>query len=145
MKLGNSDSFIDLELRESVASNMPRAGDLRLRVTLRGSGFVGVQEDVWVPRSAARRFLSDLNAMAAGEGEEAVLKGTTSGELILRFTRPMATQMLVEGKLKRTGPGSPATISASVAFAIHVLRADLGSIAEALSGAWAPPVPIRTH
>jgi hypothetical protein len=145
MKLGDTDSFIDLELRERVAANMPRAGDLRLRVTLRGSGFTGVQDDVWVPHAAAERFLDDLDAMAAGKVEEAVLKGASSGELILRFSRPMPSHVLVEGKLKRIGPGSPATVSASIAFAIYVARADLRNIAEALNEGWAPRQRSRAH
>lgn len=142
MRLGDSDSFIDLDVRESVAPNMPRAGDLRLRVTLRGAGFNGVQDDVWVPHAAAERFIHDLNSMAAGQQEEAVLKGASSSELVLRFSRPMPTHILVEGKLKRMGPGSPATISAAITFAIYVLRADLRTIAETMTETWMMPTPV---
>jgi hypothetical protein len=140
MKLGDSDSFLDLEVREIVAPNMPRAGDLRLRVTLRGSGFTGVQDDVWVPQVEAGRFIDDLNTMAAGTGSEAILKGTSSSELVLRFTRPMPTHVLVEGKLKRMGPGSPGTISASIAFAIYLARNDLRTIADSMTETWTPPM-----
>jgi hypothetical protein len=145
MRLGDSDCFIDLALRESVASNMPGAGDLRIRVTLRGSGFTGVQEDVWIAHSAAERFVDDLHAMVDGKGDEAVLESAISGELNLRFSRPMPSHVLVECKLKRIGARSPATISASVAFAIYIVRADVRNIAEALTEAWAPPAHARTH
>jgi hypothetical protein len=141
MRLGDLDSYIELDVREAVAVNMPRAGDLRLRITLRGAGFSGVQDDVWVPHLDAERFILDLNAMAAGQREEAVLKGSSSSELILRFSRPMPTHILVEGKLKRMGPGSPATISAAIAFAIYLLRADLRTIAETLTETWMMPMP----
>jgi hypothetical protein len=145
MRLGDPDSYIDLELRESVAPNMPRAGDLRLRVTLRGAGFGGIQDDVWVPRSSAERFLEDLNDMAGGNGGEAVLKGAHGNELILRFTQPVPAHVLIEGKLKRISKGTPATISASVAFAIYVARGDLRKIAEALTETWAADAGTRTH
>ena len=143
MRLGDSDSYIDLDVRESVASNMPRAGDLRLRVTLRSAGFSGVQDDVWVPHAAAEKFILDLNAMAAGEREEAVLRGASGSELVLRFSRPMPTHILLEGKLKRMGPGSPATISSAIAFAIYMQRANLRTIAETLTETWMLPTPVR--
>ena len=144
MRLADSDTFIELELRERVASSMPGVGDLRIRVTLRGSGLSGVQEDAWIPHCAAERFVGDLNAMVDGKGDEAVLDSATSGELNLSFWRPMPSHVLVECKLKRIAARSPATITASVASAIRVVRAEVRSMGEALTEAWAPPAHART-
>lgn len=136
MRLGDTDSYVDIELRGTVAANMPRAGDLRLRVTIHGAGFHGVQDEVWIRQGAAERFIADVHSMARGEREEAALGGGSAREITLRFTRPMRTHVLLEGKVKRVGPGSPATISAWIAFAVYVPADALAQLADTLSEAW---------
>lgn len=139
MRLGDHDSFVDIEVLETVAANMPRAGDIHLKVTVHGAGFRGVHDDVWVRHSSAQRFIEDLYEMARGDREDAALSAVANRELALRFSRPMRTHVLVEGKLKRVGPGSPATISAWVAFAVYVHRSSLKTLADTLSESWLAP------
>lgn len=116
MRLGDSDTYIDIDADEPVAANMPAAGDVRLRVSIHVSGFDGDQRGVWVRRNSAERFIGDLYAMARGERDDAMLRSPSNRELTLKFTKPMRSHALLEGELKRTGSGSPATISSSVVF-----------------------------
>lgn len=140
MRLGNADSYIDIEAHEHIAANMPGAGDLRLKVTVHGAGFTGEQQDVWVRRNSAERFISDLYAMARGQCDEATLGSPRrSGELTFTVSRPMRSHVVLEGKLKRTGPGSPATISSSVVFAIYLDVKDLAGVADQFAEAWLEP------
>ncbi|HZP94520.1 MAG TPA: hypothetical protein VFB20_16795 [Burkholderiales bacterium] len=143
MRLGDTDSYVDIESRGTVAANMPRAGDLRLRVTVHGAGFHGVQDEVWVRQGAVERFIAEVYAMARGEREEAALGGASAREITLRFTRPMRTHVLLEGKVKRVGPGSPATISAWIAFAVYVPADALAELADTLSEAWISSPPSK--
>ena len=114
MRLGNADAYIDIDVHEPVAANMPGAGDLRLRVTVYGAGFTGDQQDVWVRGNAAERFINELYAMARGERDDVTLGSPSSNkELTLKVSRPMPSHVFLEGKLRRTGPGSRATISAA--------------------------------
>jgi hypothetical protein len=138
MRLGDSDSYVDIEVYGTVARNMPRSGDLRLKVTVNGAGYRAVQKDVWIRGNSVERFVNDLYAMARGERADAALGGTRS-ELSLRFSRPMQTHVLVEGKLKRIGPGSPATISAWIAFSVYVEAASLDGLAETIAESWLAP------
>ena len=140
MRLGNAESYLDIEVHEPVAADMPGAGDLRLRVTVHGAGFTGDQQDVWVRGSAAERFIEDLYAMARGERDDATLGNPRSDkELALRVSRPMRSHVVLEGKLRRTGPGSPATISSSVVFSIYLEATKLDSLAEMFADAWIAP------
>lgn len=141
MRLGNAESYLDIEVHEPVAADMPGAGDLRLRVTVHGAGFTGDQQDVWVRGSAAERFIEDLYAMARGERDDATLGNPRSDkELALRVSRPMPSHVVLEGKLRRTGPGSPATISSSVVFSIYLEVTKLENLAEMFADAWIAPV-----
>jgi len=141
MRLGNAESYLDIEVHEPVAADMPGAGDLRLRVTVHGAGFTGDQQDVWVRGSAAERFIEDLYAMARGERDDATLGNPRSDkELALRVSRPMPSHVVLEGKLRRTGPGSPATISSSVVFSIYLEVTKLDNLAEMFADAWIAPV-----
>lgn len=139
MRLGDSDSYVDIDVHGTVARNMPRSGDLRLRVTVNGASFRAIQKNVWVRANSVDRFVNELYAMARGEREDASLGGNNSRELTLRFTRPMPTHVLVEGKLKRIGPGSPATISAWIGFAVYVQAASLDTMAQTIAEAWLAP------
>jgi hypothetical protein len=139
MRLGDSDSYVDIEVREIVGRTMPRSGDLRLRVSVRGAGFEGTQHDVWLRQAAAEKFVADLYAMAHGQIEEAALTTGTGRELTLCFSKPVRKHVLFEGKLRRIGPGSPATISAWVTFAVYVGESELGGLADTLSDAWITP------
>ena len=139
MRLGDSETYIDIDADDPVAANMPAAGDVRLRVTVHVAGFDGDQRDVWVRRNSAERFIGDLYAMARGERDDAMLKSPSNRELTLKFTRPMRTHALLEGEVKRTGPGSPATISSSVVFSIYIDVEKLGELAETYDEAWLGP------
>jgi hypothetical protein len=139
MRLGDSDSYIDIDADEPVAANMPAAGDVRLRVAVHVSGFDGDQRGVWVRRNSAERFIGDLYAMARGERDDAELRSPSNRELTLKFTRPMQSHVLIEGELKRTGPGSPTTISSSVVFTIYIDAEKLGDLAETYDEAWLGP------
>ncbi len=139
MRLGDSDTYIDIDADEPVAANMPAAGDVRLRVSIHVSGFDGDQRGVWVRRNSAERFIGDLYAMARGERDDAMLRSPSNRELTLKFTKPMRSHALLEGELKRTGPGSPATISSSVVFAIYIDIDKLGELAETYAEAWLGP------
>jgi hypothetical protein len=140
MRLGNADAYIDIEVHEPVAADMPGAGDLRLRVTVHGAGFTGDQQDVWVRGTAAERFIDDLYAMARGERDDATLGSPGSQkELALKVSRPMRSHVVLEGKLRRTGPGSPATISSSVVFSIYLDVKTLDNLADLFADAWIAP------
>ncbi len=140
MRLGNVDSYIDIEVHEPVAPNMPGAGDLRLSVTVHGAGFTGEQQDVWVRGSAAERFINDLYAMARGERDDVTLGSPSSNkELTLKVSRPMRSHVVLEGKLRRTGPGSPATVSSSVVFSIYLDVKNLENLADLFADAWIAP------
>ncbi len=139
MRLGDADTYIDIDANEPVAANMPAAGDISLSVTVHGAGFHGDQHDVWVRRNSAERFIADLYAMARGERDDAMLKSPSNRELTLQFTKPMRSHALLEGELKRTGPGSPATISSSVVFAIYIEASKLSDLAETYAEAWLGP------
>jgi hypothetical protein len=140
MRLGNADSYIDIEVREPVAPDMPGAGDLRLGITVHGAGFTGEQQDVWVRGSAAERFIDELYAMARGERDDVTLGSPSSNkELILKVSRPMQSHVVLEGKLRRTGPGSPATISSSVVFSIYLDVKKLENLADIFADAWMAP------
>ena len=140
MRLGNADSHLDIEVHEPVAADMPGAGDLRLRVTVYGAGFTGDQQDVWVRGTAAERFINDLYAMARGERDDAALGSPSSNkELTLKVSRPMRSHVVLEGKLRRTGPGSPATISSSVVFSIYLEVKELDSLADMFAEEWIAP------
>jgi hypothetical protein len=140
MRLGNADSYLDIEVHEPVAADMPGAGDLRLRVTVYGAGFTGDQQDVWVRGTAAERFINDLYAMARGERDDATLGSPSSNkELALKVSRPMRSHVVLEGKLRRTGPGSPATISSSVVFSIYLEVKELDSLADMFAEEWIAP------
>lgn len=139
MRLGDSESYVDIDVHGTVARNMPRSGDLRLRVTVNGASFRAVQKNVWLSNNSVERFINELYAMARGEREDASLGGNGSRELSLRFTRPMSTHVMVEGKLKRIGPGSPATISAWIGFAVYVDAASLDGMAQTIAESWLAP------
>jgi len=140
MRLGNAESYLDIEVHEPVAAGMPGSGDLRLRVTVYGAGFTGDQQDVWVRGTAAERFISDLYAMARGERDDATLGSPSSNkELALKVSRPMRSHVVIEGKMRRTGPGSPATISSSVVFSIYLEVTKLDSLADMFADAWIEP------
>ena len=140
MRLGNAESHLDIEVHEPVAADMPGAGDLRLRVTVYGAGFTGDQQDVWVRGTAAERFIDDLYAMARGERDDATLGNPRSNkELTLKVSRPMQSHVVLEGKLRRTGPGSPATISSSVVFSIYLEVKKLDDLAAMFADAWIAP------
>ncbi|MGD8789658.1 MAG: hypothetical protein PVH05_09230 [Burkholderiales bacterium] len=140
MRLGNAESYIDIEVHEPVAPNMPGAGDLRLGVTVHGAGFTGDQQDVWVRGSAAERFINDLYAMARGERDDVTLGSPSSNkELTLKVSRPMRSHVVLEGKLRRTGPGSPATVSSSVVFSIYLDVKNLENLADIFADAWIAP------
>lgn len=140
MRLGNADSYIDIEVREPVAPDMPGAGDLRLGITVHGAGFTGEQQNVWVRGSAAERFINDLYAMARGERDDVTLGSPSSNkELTLKVSRPMHSHVVLEGKLRRTGPGSPATISSSVVFSIYLDVKNLQNLADTFADAWLAP------
>ncbi len=140
MRLGNADSYIDIEVHEPVAPNMPGAGDLHLSITVHGAGFTGEQQDVWVRGSAAERFINDLYAMARGERDDATLGSPSSNkELTLKVSRPMRSHVMLEGKLRRTGPGSPATVSSSVVFSIYLDVKNLENLADMFADAWLAP------
>ena len=140
MRLGNADSYIDIEVRDPVAANMPGAGDLRLRVTVHGAGFTGDQQNVWVRGNAAERFINDLYAMARGERDDVTLGSPSSNkELSLKVSRPMQSHVVLEGKLRRSGPGSPATVSSSVVFSIYVDVKNLQNLADTFADAWLAP------
>ena len=139
MRLGDSDTYIDIDADEPVAANMPAAGDIRLRVTVHVSGFDGDQRGVWVRRNSAERFIGDLYAMARGQREDAKLESPSNRELTLKFTIPIRTHALLEGELKRTASGSPATISSSVVFSIYIDVEKLGDLAETYAEAWLGP------
>jgi hypothetical protein len=139
MRLGDSETYIDIDAHEPVAANMPAAGDVRLHVTVHGAGFHGDQHDVWVRRNSAERFIGDLYAMARGERDDAMLRSPSNKELTLKFSKPMPKHALIEGELKRTGPGSPATISSSVVFAIYIDADILDDLAETYAVAWLGP------
>lgn len=139
MRLGDLDTYIDIDADDPVAANMPAAGDVRLRVTVHVSGFDGDQRGVWVRRNSAERFISDLYAMARGERDDAMLKSPSNRELTLKFSRPMRTHALLEGELRRTASGSPATISSSVVFSIYIDADKLGDLAETYDEAWLGP------
>jgi hypothetical protein len=146
MRLGDSESYVDIEVREIVPRNMPRSGDVRLRVSVCGAGFECTQRDVWIRYTSAERFVADLHAMARGQLEEAVLTTGTGRELTLRFYKPVRSHVLFEGKLRRIGPGSPATISAWVTFSVYVSESELGGLADTLSEAWISPADTaRAH
>ena len=51
----------------------------------------------------------------------------------------MRTHALLEGEVKRTGSGSPATISSSVVFSIYIDVEKLGELAETYDEAWLGP------
>lgn len=139
MRLGDLDTYIDIDADDPVAANMPAAGDVRLRVTVHVSGFDGDQRGVWVRRNSAERFISDLYAMARGERDDAMLQSPSNRELTLKFSRPMRTHALLEGELRRTASGSPATISSSVVFSIYIDADKLGDLAETYDEAWLGP------
>lgn len=139
MRLGDSDSYVDIDVHGTVARNMPGSGDLRLRVTVNGASFRAVQKNVWVRANSVERFVSELYAMVRGERDDATLGVNNRGELSLRLSRPMSTHVLVEGKLKRIGPGSPATISAWIGFAVYVQADTLGEFAETVAEGWLAP------
>lgn len=139
MRLGDADSYIDIEAHEPVAANMPSAGDIRLQVSVHDGGFHCDQQDVWVRRNSAERFIADLYAMARGEREDAMLSSPSNRELSLKFTRPMLSHALIEGKLKRTGPGTRATVSSSIVFSIYVDANILGGLAETYAEDWLGP------
>ena len=139
MRLGDSDTYIDIDADEPVAANMPAAGDVRLRVTVHGAGFHSDQRGVWVRRNSAERFIADLYAMARGERDDAALRSPSNRELTLSFTRPMQSHALLEGEVKRIGPGSPATISSSVVFSIYIDAEKLDDLAETYAEAWLGP------
>ena len=140
MRLGNADSYLDIEVHEPVAADMPGAGDLRLRVTVYGAGFTGDQQDVWVRGTAAERFINDLYAMARGERDDVTLGSPSSNkELTLKVSRPMPSHVFLEGKLRRSGPGSPATISSSVSFSIYLDVKNLENLADLFADAWIEP------
>ncbi len=146
MRLGDSDSYIDIEVHGTVARNMPRSGDLRLRVTVNSTGFKATQKDVWVRGNSVEHFIAELYEMARGERDDATLGGGNRSELTLRFSRPMPTHVMVEGKLRRIGPGSPATISAWIGFAVYMPAEALAQLAESLAEDWlAPAQPGSAH
>lgn len=144
MRLGDSDSYVDIEVREIVGRTMPRSGDLRLRVSVRGAGFEGTQHDVWLRQASAEKFVADLYAMARDQIEEAALTTGTGRELNMRFSKLVRSHVLFEGKLRRIGPGSPATISAWVTFAVYVGESELHGLADTLSEAWIKPSDTAT-
>jgi hypothetical protein len=140
MRLGNADAYIDIEVHEPVAANMPGAGDLRLGITIHGAGFTGDQDNVWVRGNAAERFINELYAMARGERDDVTLGSPSSNkELTLKVSRPMRSHVVLEGKMRRTGPGSPATISSSVVFSIYLDVKNLESLADTFADAWIAP------
>ena len=90
--------------------------------------------------TAAERFIEDLYAMARGERDDATLGSPRSNkELALKVSRPMRSHVVLEGKLRRTGPGSPATISSSVVFSIYLEVTKLDDLAEMFADAWIAP------
>ena len=92
---------IELTLLERIPDDLPTPGDVRLRVKVEAEGFVGLSE-VWIEKPTLELFTQDLLALERTRDGEAVLKGVSPDEFILRLRSvDRAGHIAVNGQLGR--------------------------------------------
>ncbi len=94
---------IEIVATERVPEHLPGAGDTRLAVTVKSSGFVGAGT-AWIEAPVLLVFLGQLRQLETRRQGRAEVASMSPGEFALRvFATDRAGHMAIAGRLARAG------------------------------------------